>query len=215
MVIIEKYEGELKALIEDLFELGKEVYNMIEQSVSVLSDEDKKNARALIAYDSKINKMEYDINEKVVMLITKQQPMATDLRVMISALKIASELERMADNSTNIAQIRKRVIITDYFILTRLKTMGKLAMLMLKDLENAIRNKDILLIKEIIERDTDIDDLYREISNTTYLIDDDPFISTQAHLAARYLERIGDHIKNISESCYYYITGEHYESIEK
>ena len=215
MVIREKYEGELKALIEDLFELGKEVYNMIEQSVSVLSDEDKKNARALIAYDSKINKMEYDINEKVVMLITKQQPMATDLRVMISALKIASELERMADNSTNIAQIRKRVIITDYFILTRLKTMGKLAMLMLKDLENAIRNKDILLIKEIIERDTDIDDLYREISNTTYLIDDDPFISTQAHLAARYLERIGYHIKNISESCYYYITGEHYESIEK
>ncbi|MGD6766242.1 phosphate signaling complex protein PhoU [Mammaliicoccus lentus] len=215
MVIREKYEGELKALIEDLFELGKEVYNMIEQSVSVLSDEDKKNARALIDYDSKINKMEYDINEKVVMLITKQQPMATDLRVMISALKIASELERIADNSTNIAQIRKRVIITDYFILTRLKTMGKLAMLMLKDLENAIRNKDILLIKEIIERDTDIDDLYREISNTTYLIDDDPFISTQAHLAARYLERIGDHIKNISESCYYYITGEHYESIEK
>src|SRR5699024_653705 len=168
MVIREKYEGELKELIEDLIEIGKKVYN----------------------------KIEYDINEKVVMLITKQQPMATDLRVMISALKIASELERMADNSTNIAQIRKRVIITDYFILTRLKTMGKLAMLMLKDLENAIRNKDILLIKEIIERDTDIDDLYREISNTTYLIDDDPFISTQAHLAARYLERIGDHIKN-------------------
>ena len=69
----------------------------------------------------------------------------------------------MADNSTTL-QIRKRGIITDYFILTRLKTMGKLAMLMLKDLENAIRNKDILLIKEIIERDTDIDDLYREIS---------------------------------------------------
>ncbi|GGH97883.1 MULTISPECIES: phosphate signaling complex protein PhoU [Mammaliicoccus] len=215
MVIREKYEGELNTLIEDLFKLGKEVYQMIEQSVTVLSDEDKTNARNLIAYDKKINQMEYDINEKVVMLITKQQPMATDLRVMISALKIASELERMADNSTNIAQIRKRAIITDYFILMRLKTMGKLAMLMLRDLETAVNNKDILLIKEIIERDDDIDDLYREISNTTYLIDNDPFISGQAHLAARYLERIGDHITNISESCYYYITGEHYEPIEK
>lgn len=215
MVIREKYEDELNSLINDLFVLGKEVYFMIEQSISVLSDEDRNNARNLIKYDKKINQMEYDINEKVVMLITKQQPIATDLRVMISGLKIASELERMADNSTNIAQIRKRVKITDYFILTRLKTMGKLAMLMLKDLEAAVNDKDILLIKEIIDRDNDIDDLYREISNTTYLIDNDPFISAQAHLAARYLERIGDHIKNICESCYYYITGEHYEPIEK
>lgn len=215
MVIREKYEDELNSLINDLFVLGKEVYFMIEQSISVLSDEDRNNARNLIKYDKKINQMEYDINEKVVMLITKQQPIATDLRVMISGLKIASELERMADNSTNIAQIRKRVKITDYFILTRLKTMGKLAMLMLKDLEAAVNDKDILLIKEIINRDNDIDDLYREINNTTYLIDNDPFISGQAHLAARYLERIGDHITNISESCYYYITGEHYEPIEK
>ncbi|HCW35479.1 MULTISPECIES: phosphate signaling complex protein PhoU [Mammaliicoccus] len=215
MVIREKYEDELNSLINDLFVLGKEVYFMIEQSISVLSDEDRNNARNLIKYDKKINQMEYDINEKVVMLITKQQPIATDLRVMISGLKIASELERMADNSTNIAQIRKRVKITDYFILTRLKTMGKLAMLMLKDLEAAVNDKDILLIKEIIDRDNDIDDLYREINNTTYLIDNDPFISGQAHLAARYLERIGDHITNISESCYYYITGEHYEPIEK
>ncbi|MGO0147623.1 phosphate signaling complex protein PhoU [Mammaliicoccus sciuri] len=215
MVIREKYEDELNSLINDLFVLGKKVYFMIEQSISVLSDEDRNNARNLIKYDKKINQMEYDINEKVVMLITKQQPIATDLRVMISGLKIASELERMADNSTNIAQIRKRVKITDYFILTRLKTMGKLAMLMLKDLEAAVNDKDILLIKEIIDRDNDIDDLYREINNTTYLIDNDPFISGQAHLAARYLERIGDHITNISESCYYYITGEHYEPIEK
>ncbi|WP_323704749.1 phosphate signaling complex protein PhoU [Mammaliicoccus sp. Dog046] len=215
MVIREKYEGELKSLIDDLFKLGKEVYHMIEQSVTVLSDEDKDNARSLIAYDKKINQMEVDINEKVVMLITKQQPMATDLRVMISALKIASELERMADNATNIAQIRKRTKVTDYFITMRLKTMGKLAMLMLRDLETAVNKKDILLIKEIIERDDDIDDLYREISNSSYLIDNDPFISTQAQLAARYLERIGDHITNVSESCYYYITGEHYEPIEK
>src|SRR5699024_8656037 len=144
MVIREKYEGELKALIEDLFELGKEVYNMIEQSVSVLSDEDKKNARVLIAYDSKINKMEYDINEKVVMLSTKQQPIATHLRWIISANRIPSQLKRMADNLTNIVENLKRVIITAYFIFTPLNTMGKVVMLMLKDLESAMRNKDIL-----------------------------------------------------------------------
>ena len=59
--------------------------------------------------------------------------------------------------------------------------MGKLAMLMLEDLNNAIRNKDLPLIKEVIERDEDIDDLYVNIVNTSYLIDNDPFVAGQAH----------------------------------
>ena len=68
--------------------------------------------------------------------------------------------------------------------------------------------------KEIIERDKDIDDLYINIVNTTYLIDNDPFVAGQAHLAARHLERIGDHISNIAESVYYYLTGEHYDTFD-
>ena len=66
------------------------------------------------------------------MLITKQQPIASDLRMMISSLKIASDLERIGDNAASIANIRLRTKITDDYVLTRLKTMGKLAMLMLK-----------------------------------------------------------------------------------
>ena len=84
--------------------------------------------------------------------------------------------------------------------------MGKLAMLMLEDLNTAVKTEDLTLIKEIIERDKDIDDLYINIVNTTYLIDNDPFVAGQAHLAARHLERIGDHISNIAESVYYYLT---------
>ena len=90
--------------------------------------------------------------------------------------------------------------------------MGKLAMLMLEDLNNAIRNKDLPLIKEVIERDEDIDDLYVNIVNTS-LIDNDPFVAGQAHLAARHLERI-DHISNIAESVYYYLTGQHFETFD-
>ena len=90
--------------------------------------------------------------------------------------------------------------------------MGKLAMLMLEDLNTAVKNEDITLIKEIIERDQDIDDLYINIVNTTYLIDNDPFVAGQAHLAARNLERVGDHISNIAESVYYFLTGNRYET---
>ena len=121
----------------------------------------------------------------------KQQPIASDLRMMMAALKIATDFERMGDNVASIANIRLRVKITDDYVLTRLKTMGKLAMLMLQDLNTAAKHEDITLIREIIDRDQDIDDLYANIVNTTYLIDNDPFVAGQAHLAARNLERVG------------------------
>ena len=132
----------------------------------------------------------------------------------MAALKISTDFERMGDNAASIAHIRLRVKINDNYVFTRLKTMGKLAMLMLEDLNNAIRNKDLPLIKEVIERDEDIDDLYVNIVNTSYLIDNDPFVAGQAHLAARHLERIGDHISNIAESVYYYLTGQHFETFD-
>ncbi|MCE5097326.1 phosphate signaling complex protein PhoU [Staphylococcus devriesei] len=210
-IIRQKYEGQLGDLIKDIRRLGLRVYFNIENALVSLSENDRKFAREIIEKDKMINNLDYEINEKVIMLITKQQPIATDLRMMMSALKISTDFERMGDNAANIAHIRLRVKITDHYVLTRLKTMGKLAMLMLQDLDNAFKNEDITLIKEIIERDHDIDDLYVNIVNTTYLIDNDPFVAAQAHLAARNLERVGDHVSNIAESVYYYFTGEYYE----
>ena len=211
-VIRQKYEGQLEDLIKDLRRLGLRVYFNIENALVSLSDDKRTFARETIEKDKEINRLDYEINEKVIMLITKQQPIATDLRMMMAALKISTDFERMGDNAANIAHIRLRVKITDHYVLTRLKTMGKLAMLMLEDLNTAVKNEDITLIKEIIERDQDIDDLYINIVNTTYLIDNDPFVAGQAHLAARNLERVGDHIRNIAESVYYFLTGEHYEA---
>lgn len=211
-VIRQKYEGQLEDLIKDLRRLGLRVYFNIENALVSLSDDKRTFAREMIEKDKEINRLDYEINEKVIMLITKQQPIATDLRMMMAALKISTDFERMGDNAANIAHIRLRVKITDHYVLTRLKTMGKLAMLMLEDLNTAVKNEDITLIKEIIERDQDIDDLYINIVNTTYLIDNDPFVAGQAHLAARNLERVGDHISNIAESVYYFLTGEHYEA---
>ncbi|MCT1925788.1 phosphate signaling complex protein PhoU [Staphylococcus pasteuri] len=211
-VIRQKYEDQLEGLIKDLRRLGLRVYFNIENALVSLSEEKRTFARETIQKDKEINHLDHEINEKVIMLITKQQPIATDLRMMMSALKISTDLERMGDNAANIAHIRLRVKITDHYVLTRLKTMGKLAMLMLEDLNTAVKNKDITLIKEIIERDQDIDDLYINIVNTTYLIDNDPFVAGQAHLAARNLERVGDHISNIAESVYYFLTGNRYET---
>ncbi|MCM3294709.1 phosphate signaling complex protein PhoU [Staphylococcus capitis] len=213
-IIRHKYEGQLDELIKDLRRLGLRVYFNIKNALVSLSEEKRTFARETIEKDKKINQLDYEINEKVIMLITKQQPIATDLRMMMAALKISTDFERMGDNAASIAHIRLRVKINDDYVFTRLKTMGKLAMLMLEDLNTAVKTEDLTLIKEIIERDKDIDDLYINIVNTTYLIDNDPFVAGQAHLAARHLERIGDHISNIAESVYYYLTGEHYDTFD-
>lgn len=206
----EIYEESLQHLENSVMNLADDVYRTIEKSINVLSADNKDIAREIIANDVHINAKESDIEDQIISLITKQQPIATDLRMILSCNKIASELERMGDNATNIAKIRKRVKIEDTYILARLKTMGKLSMLMLADLKEAYASQDVNLVKEIIERDNDIDDLYKEIINSSYLIDNDPYISGQAHLAGRYLERIGDHITNIAESVYFTITGERF-----
>lgn len=214
-IIRQKYEGQLDDLIKELRRLGLRVYSNVNNAIESLSEDDRNFARHVIEKDKEINKFDYDINEQVIMLITKQQPIATDLRMMMAALKISTDFERMGDNAENIAHIRLRVKITDHYVLTRLKTMGKLALLMLEDLNTAVKNEDLTLIKEIIERDKDIDDLYVNIVNTTYLIDNDPFVAGQAHLAARNLERVGDHVRNIAESVYYYFTGEHFDKYDR
>ncbi|EKS39180.1 phosphate signaling complex protein PhoU [Staphylococcus epidermidis] len=213
-IIRQKYEGQLDGLIKDLRRLGLRVYFNINNALVSLGEEKKSFARQTIDKDKEINHLDHEINEKVIMLITRQQPIAKDLRMMMAALKISTDFERMGDNAASIAHIRLRVKINDNYVFTRLKTMGKLAMLMLEDLNNAIRNKDLPLIKKVIERDEDIDDLYVNIVNTSYLIDNDPFVAGQAHLAARHLERIGDHISNIAESVYYYLTGQHFETFD-
>ena len=214
-IIRQKYEGQLDDLIKELRRLGLRVYSNVNNAIESLSEDDRNFARHVIEKDKEINKFDYDINEQVIMLITKQQPIATDLRMMMAALKISTDFERMGDNAANIAHIRLRVKITDHYVLTRLKTMGKLALLMLEDLNTAVKSEDLTLIKEIIERDKDIDDLYVNIVNTTYLIDNDPFVAGQAHLAARNLERVGDRVRNIAESIYYYFTGEHFDKYDR
>ena len=214
-IIRQNYQEQLDELLKDIRRMGLYTYFNINNAIVSLSEKDKNFASQVINKDKDINKLDCEINEKVILLIMKQQPIASDLRMMMAALKIATDFERMGDNVASIANIRLRVKITDDYVLTRLKTMGKLAMLMLQDLNTAAKHEDITLIREIIDRDQDIDDLYANIVNTTYLIDNDPFVAGQAHLAARNLERVGDHVTNIAESVYYYLTGEHFDSFKR
>ncbi|MDU0995972.1 MAG: phosphate signaling complex protein PhoU, partial [Staphylococcus lugdunensis] len=151
-IIRQNYQEQLDELLKDIRRMGLYTYFNINNAIVSLSEKDKNFARQVINKDKDINKLDCEINEKVILLIMKQQPIASDLRMMMAALKIATDFERMGDNVASIANIRLRVKITDDYVLTRLKTMGKLAMLMLQDLNTAAKHEDITLIREIIDR---------------------------------------------------------------
>src|SRR5699024_2252282 len=166
MVYRGKFQAEMDALHQDVMALGKECYGRLHGSTEVLTDPDTERARALVKGDSVINSMEYDINTQAVNLITTQQPVATDLRLIISSIKIADDLERISDNISNLGEVRKRVRLGSEKLLLRLSTMERLALLMLEDVKAAYEAGDTDLCIEIIERDKDIDALFVQITTT-------------------------------------------------
>lgn len=206
-----KFSNDLKALIEDVITMGSHVYHRLDGITECLSDEDMKNARRIVRDDHFINELEHKINLKAVTMITAESPVATDLRLIIASIKIAMELERISDNVSNLAEVRKRIKINNSKLLLRLNTMEQLTILMLNDVHTAFKEKDNELCLEILERDEDIDRLFVQISTSDILEETDLFISGQCQLCAKYLERIGDHIKNISEHVYFVNTGERLE----
>lgn len=211
MVYREKFSSEMAHLLDNVLTLGKECHERLEGCTAILTTEDTADARRLVSDDKRINKLEEEINTQAVNLITTQQPVATDLRIIISSIKVADDLERISDNISNLGEVRKRVRITNERLLLRLSTMEHLALLMLEDVKTAYDNQDLELCREIIVRDQDIDGLFVQITTSDIFDETDVFITGQSQLCAKYLERIGDHIKNIAEHVYYVLTGDKHE----
>lgn len=210
----EKFTSELQSLVNEVIDLGGLCYDRLQGVTSLLSMNDIEPARELVSGDVEANRKEYNINTQAVTLITTQAPVATDTRIIISSIKIAYDLERISDNISNLAEVRKRVKITNEKLLLRLRTMEQLASLMLKDVYTAYLNQDTSLCKEVYERDQDIDSLFVHVTTSDIFEDSDLFVSGQSQLCAKYLERIGDHVKNIAEHVYFVITGEKIEKLE-
>lgn len=206
-----KFSNDLNTLIDEVISMGRKVYFRLDGVTNCLSIDDMNTARKIVYDDSFINELEYKINTKAITMITVESPVATDLRVIIASIKTAMELERISDNISNIAEVRKRIKIENDNLLLRLYTMERLAVLMMNDIYTAFREKDMELCLEILDRDEDIDRLFVQISTSDILEESDLFVSGQCQLCAKYLERIGDHIKNIAEHVYFINTGERFE----
>ncbi len=206
------FHMELEELQKDILKLGGLVEQAIYKGVKSLSEMDINLAQEVIDSDDFIDCRELKIENKCLTMIARQQPMARDLRTIGTALKIITDLERMADLSTGIARVTKdlegQVLIKPLVDVPR---MAQLAQQMVGESLQAFIHRDADKALEVIELDNQVDYLYRQIfRELLVLMMEDPKNITQATyllLVARNLERIADHATNLGEWIIYMVTG--------
>jgi len=208
----ETFFHSLEELKAQLLELGSRANRTIADGVTALKTRDRVLAQALIQGDAELNRLRYDIEENCYRMIATQQPMASDLREIISILLVAIELERIADHSKNLGEIV--IFMGDEPLLKPLIDIPRMADLcqeMLTQALEAFARNDAELARVICSRDDEIDNLYKQVFREllTYVMEDARTVSRALNLlfAAHNLERIGDRITNIGERVIYAATG--------
>ncbi len=206
------FEKQLLDLKADLLRLGTVTERTIADGVDALKTRDRVLAQSLIDHDDEINRMRYNIEERSYELIATQQPLASDLREILSILLIAIELERIADHSKNLGEIvihmGNEPLLKPLIDIPR---MAETCESMLKQSLDAFSRNDAELGRAVCGRDDEIDNLYKQVFRElmTYVMEDSKTVNRAMNLlfAAHNLERIGDRITNIGERVIYAATG--------
>jgi phosphate transport system protein len=202
----------LELLHNLLIEMGTYVENALVESMEALKAVDVDRAKQVIANDPSLNQMEEKITEIGSKLIVTQQPVAKDLRRILSAFKIASDLERMGDLSVDIAKVVLRLEGQELVKpLIDLPRMAEIVQLMTYESIQSFIQENVDLAYKMAKDDDLVDALYGQITRELYsLMMENPRNITQSSLlglVGRYLERFGDHATNIGESVVYLVTG--------
>lgn len=215
-----QFDDELNTLKEKLLRMATLAEESIVLAVRCLKDRKKKFAELVFEGEESINLLDIEIDNLCMKLLALRQPMASDLRFITSAMRIAIELERIGDLSVNIAEraldLLKHPLLKPLIDIPR---MAEMAQGMVKDSLDAFINRDDKLAKRVCERDDEVDDLNDQIFREllTYMMQEYSTIKRAVDLilVGRYLERIADHATNISEDVIYLVKGKtikhHYE----
>lgn len=215
MAVREQFDQELTDVKDNVIQLARLSGKALEQAIDALYSQNTVKAEAIIQYDAKIDRMEMEINEKAVLLIAKQQPVAKDLRRIIMTLRIVTDIERMADNAKNIANSTIQLAQYETSVPLSIRNMYEKVTSMLNRAILAFEHEDITLAKQLAVMDDEIDELYHtmisELLGETATNPEKIQYVMQVAFIARYLERFADHITNIGESILYLVKGENYK----
>lgn len=206
-------DHDLGVVQDDLLRLGGQIDTAIDRALQSLANRDTNLARQIVADDAQVNALRFQIEEECFTLIATQQPAARDLRRVVAAMNMVSDLERMADHAAGIAEIVLRM--GDEPLLKPLIDMPRMASEcrdMLRQSLDAYVKQDAELARAVAARDDVVDGLYKQIFREllSFMIED-PRTTTRALyllFAAHNLERIGDHITNIAERVIFMTSGQ-------
>jgi len=216
---VRAYGDELNQITADIARMGGLAEAQIADAIEAVSRRDAALAQGVIARDAKLDELQRDIERKVIRLIALRQPVATDLRRAVAAMKIATDLERTGDLARSIAKRSLSLADAEPLApLTRsIERMGKLVAKRMKAVLDAYTTAEVAGALDVWSHDDDVDEhynaLFREL--LTYMMADPRTITSCAHLLfmAKNLERIGDHATNIAEMIHYEVTGDELDAV--
>lgn len=208
-----RFDEQLTLLNNELITMGALCEEAISGCVKYLIDKDIAMRDSTIEADKQIDQKERDIERLCMKLLMQQQPVATDLRVISSALKMISDMERIGDQASDIAEIVKHIQKNDIESNTHISDMARATIKMVTDSIESFVKKDIALAEAVIRHDDEVDALFNRVKNeliqAVQRSEDNAEALIDLLMIAKYFERIGDHAENIAEWVIYSITGRH------
>jgi phosphate transport system protein len=218
--IVRSYDADLDALRSLIAEMGGISERMLGDSTVALVRGDTTLAQKVVITDPRLDALQREIEEKAVLTIAKRQPLANDLREVISAIRLASDIERVGDLAKNIA--KRAIAIAGQFhqpqkAVVGIEHMSRMVQAQLKDVLDAYSRNDDIQALDVWNRDGQIDALYTSLFREllTYMMEDPRNITLCTHLlfCAKNIERIGDHTTNIAETIHYLVRGSVLEGV--
>ena len=210
-----KFDSQLEKLNLELITMGALCEDAISASVKGFLDDDDALCRKAVETEDEINRKERDIESICMKLLLEQQPVARDLRVISSALKMISDMERIGDQAYDIAEIAKFIKNSNVKSKIHIKDMAAAATKMVTDSVDSFVKKDVELARSVMVYDDKVDNLFDCVKDElVQLITEDKAngeFCIDLLMIAKYLERIGDHATNIAEWVVFSINGKHKE----
>ena len=214
MVTRHAFDETLENLHLELVRMASTVEKSIDEAIIALKKKDKELAKKVIKQDDIIDEMEMEIETKCIKLIATQQPLAKDLRLITSILKMLTDLERIADHSADICELMLEIEEDEYLKpLIDIPKAAKVARQMVKEAIDSYVKKDVSLATDVCNKDSIVDNYYSTIINDLKeIMIREPKNINQAIIfiqIAKYIERMSDHATNLAEWVIYIITGNH------
>lgn len=213
MTIRNRFEREIETLNQDITLMGGMIERAIGSSVYALVTQNKDIAKQVIENENEINQTARQIESCALKILLRQQPVAGDLKIITTALKIVTDMERIGDQSEDICSIVLHLCDEEYQTkLIVIPKMADVAVHMVNMCIDSFVKMDITIAKKVIEMDNEVDDMFGKVKdNMINLIKAQPEYADQAiylMMVAKYLEKIGDHAENIAEWVIFCKTGE-------